>query len=72
MQKFDNLLETEQNMTDFVPNCKLIYRTVKNPSLQVIWTIHTFFITVHEGIPPFRSEFYLLSNANSCLAAVCS
>lgn len=60
-------------MTGFVPNCKLIYRTVKNPSLQVIWTIHTFFITVHEGIPQFPSEFSLLSNANSCLAAaVCS
>ena len=44
MQKFDNLLETEQNMTGFIPNCKLIYRTVKNPSLQVIWTIHTFLL----------------------------
>ena len=48
MQKFDYLLETDKNMTGFVPNCKII--------LQVIWTI-LFYITVHEDISQFPFLF---------------
>ena len=59
MQKFDNLLETEQNMTGFVPNCKLIYRTVKKSHFAGDLDHTYFFFTVHEGIPQFPSEFSL-------------